>query len=39
MRLCHGMVEAGSSYPINQLDNLLHAECRNGGRIFIGFNL
>lgn len=39
MRLCHGMIEAISSYPINPLDNLLHKECRNGGWIFIGFNL
>jgi len=37
MRFCHGMIEAGSSYPINPLGK--HKECRNGGWIFIGFNL
>ena len=36
---CHGVIEAVSSYPINPLGNLLHRECRNGGWIFVGFNL
>ena len=39
MHFCHGMTEVLSSHPINPLNNLFHKEYRNGGWIFIGFNI